>query len=476
MNQSITKGLFRIAMACTAACGGSDLSTRAAVGRPLPSDTAGPGDASTLAALQWAGRGGQEDAGSVAGGTAGDSGTPGAPVPLNSATPTVRFRVPLGSSPARGSPTALVTIVEFADYQCPFCARVEDTLRDLRLRYGEALRIVFKDAPLPFHPQADPAAQAALEVRAEKGEAAFWTMHDALFAHQGELSADVIVRLAEGAGARAESVRAAISKRAHAPEIQADQDVADDFGAEGTPYFFIDGRPLVGAQPGSEFVAMVDEEMKAAKDLLALGTPPSGLYDALVKDGQQPPDPERRDVPVLPAGDPARGSPTAKVTVHEFADFQCPFCVRAEPTVAEVVAIYGGRIRFVWHDLPLPFHADAKPAARAAREAQAQGGDRAFWRLHDRLLSEHARLSRADLDTEARVLGLNMAKWSAALDAEGHQAEIDADVHAAEALGIDGTPTFLVVPSGAASGYLIVGAQPFAKFHKLIERALGEAR
>jgi protein-disulfide isomerase len=469
----MTVGALCVWMALAAACGGSDLAPRSAVAHPVLDEAREVGDGST----QHSERGALDAAppDESTGNIAAMDAAIGA-IPSDAGTPIVRFRIPLGTSPARGPATALVTIVEFADYQCPYCARVEETLRDLRARYGDALRIVFKDAPLPFHPQADPAAQAAVEVRAEKGDAAFWGMHDALFAHQPDLDTGTIVRLAEAAGARAENVRAAVAKRSHAHEIEADQDIADDFDAEGTPYFFVDGRPLVGAQPESEFVAILDEEMRAAKALLASGTSPAALYDALVRDGQLPPEPERRDVPNLPTGDPARGSAGAKVSVHEFADFQCPFCVRAEPTVRELQTSYGPRVRFVWHDLPLPFHADAKPAARAAREAQAQGGDRAFWLLHDRLLSEHARLSRADLDEDARTLGLNMARWSAALDAQGHQAELDADLHAAEALGIDGTPSFLVVPSGSRSGYLIVGAQPFAKFHKLIERALGEAR
>ena len=70
--------------------------------------------------------------------------------------------------------------MEFADYQCPFCARAEATLRDLRADYGDKVRLVFKNEPLPFHQRAEPAAEAALEVRAEKGDAAFWTMHDSM--------------------------------------------------------------------------------------------------------------------------------------------------------------------------------------------------------------------------------------------------------------------------------------------------------
>lgn len=472
MNRSTKMAAFGVSMALSAGCGGSDLSTRSALSTPGAGASSTPPDASAPEIPPAA----SADAAAAPLGEATRSDVPADPTEAEAGAPRVRFRIPVGKSPARGPATALVTIVEFADYQCPFCAHVEDTLRTLRARYGDDLRIVFKDAPLPFHPQADPAAQAALEVRAEKGDTAFWAMHDALFAHQRELDPAVIVRLAEAAGARPDKVRSAMASRAHAPEIQEDQDVADDFDADGTPYFFIDGRPLVGAQPESEFRAVIDEEVKAARDLRASGTPPAALYDELVKDGQKPQEPERRDLPPLPAGDPARGPSTAKVAIHEFADFQCPFCIRAEPIVRAVQSSYGARVRFVWHDFPLPFHADAQPAARAAREAKAQGGDRAFWQLHDRLLSEHAGLSRADLDDYARVSGLDMVKWSAALDAGEHQADIDADVRAAEALGIDGTPTFVVVPAGSRGGYLIVGAQPFAKFHKIIERALGEAR
>jgi protein-disulfide isomerase len=387
-----------------------------------------------------------------------------------------RFKIPIGSSPARGGATALVTIVEFADYQCPYCAVAEETLRDLRGRYGEALRFVFKDAPLPFHPWAEPAAEAALEVRAEKGDAAFWAVHDQLFDHARELSTDAIVRLAQAAGAPADRVRAAMSKHSHAAEIEADEDLADDFDAEGTPYFFIDGRRLVGAQPRERFAALVDEELKAANALIAAGTRPEAIYDALLKDAQAPQAPDRIGLDALPAGDPARGPATAKVTVHEFADFQCPFCVRAEVTVRRLETRYGDRVRFVWHDLPLPFHDSAVPAARAAREARKQGGDRAFWQMHDRLLTDGARLARADLDVDARGLGLNMAKWTAALDGDAHDDEIAVDRRAAEALGLNGTPSFLVVPAGAATGYSIVGAQSYAKFHKLIEHALAEAR
>ncbi|HLK39420.1 MAG TPA: thioredoxin domain-containing protein, partial [Polyangiaceae bacterium] len=359
--------------------------------------------------------------------------------------------------------------------QCPYCVRVEPTVRALLAEYGDKVRLVFKDNPLTFHPRAEPAAEAALEVRAERGDAAFFQMHDLLFDHPGDLQDDALVRWAQAAGARPGDVREAIAKHRYRAAIDADGEVADDFQADGTPHFFVNGRRLVGAQPREKFVAMVDEEIARAQALLGAGTRAAALYDALTKDGQGAPEPERKDATSLPAGDPARGPEGARVTIHEFADFQCPFCARAEATLKAVSQAYGDRVRFVWHDYPLPFHDSALAAARGAREARRQRGNVGFWALHDKLFSVE-KLTRDELDAAARSLGLDMDKWKAALDATGDEADIEADRHAADRLEFRGTPSFLVVPAGATTGYVIVGAQGYPKFHRLIERAVAEAR
>jgi protein-disulfide isomerase len=390
------------------------------------------------------------------------------------------FKIPVGASPARGAATALVTIVEFADYECPFCVRAEPVLRELRGDYGDKVRFVFKNEPLPFHPRAEPAAQATLELRAEKGDAAFWSMHDALLEEARDLSDDGLVGLAVRFGAKTDKVKAALARHLHKAEIDADADLASDFEANGTPHFFINGRRLVGAQPKARFAALIDEEIKKGQALVDGGTKPEVVYEALTKDGQGPPQPDRVPVEGLPAGDPSRGPPAAKVTVHEFADFQCPFCVRAEATLREVAKAYGDRVRFVWHDLPLPFHENALPAARAAREARKQRGDGAFWQFHDRLFgdgaSQESKLSRSDLDADAKALGLDMTQWSAALDGDAHKSEVDVDAAAADKLGFKGTPSFVVVGAGSKSGYVIEGAQDFGAFRKLIERTIAEAK
>jgi protein-disulfide isomerase len=386
-------------------------------------------------------------------------------------------RVPVGKSPVLGNPNALVTIVEFSDFQCPYCARVEPTLKAIRDKYGDKVRIVWKNEPLSFHPWAEPAAEAALEVRAERGDAAFWQMHDALFANQSELAEAVLVKLATAAGARADSVRKAIANHAHARDIEADLDLAEDFDAGGTPTFFVNGRRLVGAQPPEAFAAIIDEEVARAQGLLAKGTRAADLYDALVRDGKEPPPPETRAVPgALPANDPVRGGAGARVTIHEWSDFQCPFCARVEPTIARLLKDYGPRVRLVWHDFPLPMHADALLAARAAREAYKQKGNQAFWDMHDTLFRHQDALSRDSLDGYARELTLDMDRWRAALDAGAHADEIDADSKAADEARIQGTPGFLIVAKGATSGYFLGGAQSYSKFRKVVDRALAEAK
>jgi protein-disulfide isomerase len=390
---------------------------------------------------------------------------------------TTVFKVPVGNSPALGNPNALVTMVIFSDFQCPFCSRVEPTLKAIRDKYGDKVRTVWKNEPLPFHNRAEPCAEAAMEVRAEKGDKGFWAMHDTLFNNQKAQADDDLVKYATDNGANGDKVRDAITNHTHKKEIDADFELAQDFGSSGTPNFFINGRHLVGAQPEEKFDKIIDEEITKAQGLISKGTKPTDLYETLIKDGKGPPPPEMKDVPAnLPANDPARGNLKAKVTVHEWSDFQCPFCGRVEPTVAQVMKDYGDKIKFVWHDLPLPMHADAPLASQAGREAFAQKGPAAFWSMHDKMFANQQKIKRDDLDGYARDLNLDMDKWKAALDGSTHSAEIDADKTAANSDSISGTPAFLVVPNGAKQGYFISGAQDYTKFRKLLDRAISESK
>jgi protein-disulfide isomerase len=415
------------------------------------------------------GRGGAEVAAAVA---EGGRALPRRPTAAPDAAPSedrTLYRVPVGSSPVLGKATALVTLVEFADFQCPFCVRAEDTVRALVDHYGDKLRVVWKNAPLPFHDRAEPAAELALEARAQKGEAAFWAVETQLMAARGHLADDDLGEIARAAGLDVPRALGAVAQRKHHALIEADSDLGEDVGASGTPTFYINGRKLVGAQPLERFLGIVDEQLAAAGALVARGVAPAQVYEALQRDAVLIPL-DRIDVPAPTADSPGRGPAGARVVVQLFSDFECPYCLRVEPTLAELEAAFPGQIRVVWRNRPLSFHAHAQLAAEAAQEAFAQRGAAGFWKMHDLLLQNQRSLDRPALEQYAGAVGLDLPRFRAALDSGAHRARIAADVRIADAAGLTGTPGF------AINGYKVSGAQPLARFKKVVQRALAEAK
>jgi len=267
-------------------------------------------------------------------------------------------------------------------------------------------------------------------------------------------------------------VKSAITTKKYAKAIEEDDTVADGFRATGTPHFFIDGRRVVGSQPLEKFVSIIDDELKKTQALATKGVTATGMYDALVAGGVAMSGPEKKDVAIPSANAPSRGASTAKVVVQEFADFQCPYCKRAEDSIDKLVAAYPGRVRIVWRNLPLnQIHPDAQLAAEAALEAQAQKGQAGFWKMHALLFANQGvdgALQREALDGYAKALGLDMKKWAAALDGHTHKDAIDADVKAADAAGVQGAPAFFI------NGYFLDGAMPYKSFQRLVDRALSE--
>ncbi len=386
---------------------------------------------------------------------------------------TTVFKVPIGNSPIQGKKDAQVTIAVFSDFQCPYCKRVEPTFKQLREKYGDKIRIVWKHEPLPFHPRAEPAAEVSLEARAQKGDAGFWEAHDKLFESQPKLEDADLEKVAADLKLNVDKVKDAIKTHKYKKEIDADSELADDVQASGTPHMFINGRRLVGAQPADKFEKIIDEEIKKTDEMLKKGVAAKDLYDTIIKDGKGAPDPEKKNVPAPPASSAFKGKGDAKVVIQEFSDFQCPFCSRVEPQVAEIMKNYGDKVKFVWRHKPLPMHPDAPLASEASEEAYKQKGNEGFWKMHDKLFANQGEkdgLKREALEKYAQELGLDMAKFKAALDSHAHKAKVDADDKAGTEAGINGTPAFVI------NGYFISGAQPYPKFKKLIDRALSEAK
>ena len=145
----------------------------------------------------------------------------------------------------RGSDDAPVTLVEYGDYQCPYCGQAEVVIRELLVSFGDDLRYVWRHLPLnDVHPNAQMAAEAA-EAAAAQG--AFWPMHDALLGHQDELSAPALRAYAAGIGLDVERFWDELRRRQYAPRVAEDVETADASGVAGTPSFFINGRRHDGA-------------------------------------------------------------------------------------------------------------------------------------------------------------------------------------------------------------------------------------
>ena len=194
--------------------------------------------------------------------------------------PGARYAATVGDAHTRGSNDALVTIVVFSDFQCPFCARVTPTLEKVEQAYGQDVRVVYKHNPLAFHHYALPAAKAA-EAAGRQGK--FWKMHDLLFENQRELADEDLRRYAKTL--RLDRKRFARDLRAQdiAQKIEAHQTQANALGARGTPAFFINGRFLSGAQPFESFATLIDAELAHARGMVESGTPRGEVYDTLMR-------------------------------------------------------------------------------------------------------------------------------------------------------------------------------------------------
>jgi protein-disulfide isomerase len=170
------------------------------------------------------------------------------------------FRVPveLAQAPTRGNPKATVTIVEFSDFQCPYCQRVRPTMSRLRQLYSDRVRFAFRHYPLDFHPQAEKAGEAAA-CAGEQGK--FWEMHDRLWENPSKLGVDDLKAHAQTLGLAGPEFATCLDSGRFADAVEADLRAGQEYGVSGTPAFFVNGRPLVGAMPFEAFQQVIEDEL-----------------------------------------------------------------------------------------------------------------------------------------------------------------------------------------------------------------------
>lgn len=188
------------------------------------------------------------------------------------------YPVPIGDAPTRGPADAPITIVAFSDFQCPFCAKGDATMRELAARYGDQIRFVFKHFPLPGHPRGALASRASF-VAMQAGK--FWEFHDAVFDLDSSFTPDDLLELGASLGLDRGALEQAMSGETHDDVIEADIALGMRLGVTGTPAYFVNGRPIVGAHPEIDFRLLIAEELERVAAVRAKGVAAGDVYREL---------------------------------------------------------------------------------------------------------------------------------------------------------------------------------------------------
>lgn len=160
-----------------------------------------------------------------------------------------------GKSPVKGPANAKVTIIEFSDFQCPYCKRGHDTVEEVLKAYPKDVKVVFKHFPLGFHKEAEPAAKATY---AAQQQGKFWEFHDALFNNQDKLGTDFYLATAKELKLDEAKFKADMNSEAAAKQVKEDSELGSKNGIQGTPGFFVNGVAVKGAYPASHFKQIID--------------------------------------------------------------------------------------------------------------------------------------------------------------------------------------------------------------------------
>ncbi len=347
-------------------------------------------------------------------------------------------------------------IIEYSDFQCPFCSRVNPTITQIKADYADKVEIVFKNFPLEsIHPNAFNAAMAA-ECARDQGK--FWEMHDKLFANQGTLEIDNLKKYAADVGVNTAKFNTCLDTKATEARVRADIAEATAKGVQGTPSFWMKDELFVGAQPYANFKTKIDEKLS--------GKP------AAPAAAQQPQAPAPGTKVNVAAGRYVKGSATAKVELVHFSDYQCPYCKRFyEQNEAQLETEYvkTGKVKITFRNYPLPFHQNAQVAAEAAECAGLQGK---FWEFHDVLFTkgngDGTGLDAASLKQYAADLKLDTTKFGACLDNGETKSIVTKDAADGQTAGVSGTPTTFV------NGVAVVGAVPYTDLKAAIDAALAK--
>ena len=321
---------------------------------------------------------------------------------------TVAAQVAVGSPLA---PRVPVEIVVFSDFQCPYCARFAQPLRDLQTTGVDGIptTVTFKSFPLGMHPRAPLAHQAALAA-GEQGR--FWQMHDLLFGDQRRAERDDLVGYAKQLGLDLPRFLSDLDSDRTRRMVEADLAEGARRQVTGTPTFYVNGQKHVGAKTLAQLKQLIEDENRRAR-AVAL------ITDDLV----------------------SKGPAAAPVTIELFADLESPVSRPAVEAVEAVMRQFPSAVRLRFRNFPLSFHPQAALAHEAAMTAAREGR---FWEFFAYLLDHQDALREQDLIALAGRLGLDAASFAEAVRDHRYAPRVEADVRAGRERGLRGSPVIFV--------------------------------
>jgi protein-disulfide isomerase len=345
-------------------------------------------------------------------------------------------------SQVSGAKDAPITIVEFSDFQCPYCAQETPILRALVEEYPGQIRWVFKHFPLDTIHPASPLAHRAAVAAGQQGK--FWEMHDLLFANQKNAGRDALLRAALELGLDLTRFKNDLDDDRFQAVIDRDRGEGIRVGVGGTPSFLINGELVVGIKPKSAFEAVLKDQFHL---LPRIADSKGAAGGARIAAGPH-------------------GEPNEPLTLVWFSDLESPLTPPAYALVHKAMDLYPGKIRLVFKNAPLTFHGEALLAHEALLAAGAQGK---FWPMHDLLLANQHALDREDFVRYASQIGLDGKKLQADLDGKTYEAAVKADLEEARVRDVRGTPTFFI------NGTRVDGLLPFHRLQEILEHLMGVA-
>ncbi|MDX2149371.1 MAG: thioredoxin domain-containing protein [Bryobacteraceae bacterium] len=304
-----------------------------------------------------------------------------------------------------------VTIEIFSDFECPFCKSFAPVARELETKgiEGTRTKVHFKNFPLSFHRNARLAAQAAVAA-AEQGK--FWEMHDALFANQGALGREDLLKYAGSLKLDMTRFQQDLDSESTKKKVEADLAEGAARNVQGTPTFFVNGKLYSGAKTITELKALVQADVGRRVAL-------AEIADTLLSKG--------------PAGAP--------VTLEFFADLQSPVSRTAHYIIEELLAKYPDQVRVQFRNFPLAFHPQAAVVHDAAMTAAREGH---FWRMANYIFDRQESVREQDLIAFAGTLGLDQAAFSETIRKRKYTPRVEADIADGFQRGVRGSPVIFV--------------------------------